>query len=87
MAKKTVFRVIGIIKVEDALSVISAASPYLQGGTYNRFMMGARKQDKELGAEELTVQRIQFDFKNVDSARDCRENLKKFFVEDKSDFE
>lgn len=88
MSKKKVFRVVGIFRAEDSLEVVKLASKYLQAGRYNRFIMGARKQDQKKGlhANELEFQRIQIDFPSEETARVCRNELKNFFVKDKSDF-
>lgn len=88
MAKKTVFRVIGIIKAEETMPVMLKVADYAPSKDTIRLMMGLRIQDrkKKIPYEKCALRRIQIDFRNEEAAIKCREALKPLFVEDKSDF-
>ena len=88
MAKKTVFRVIGIIKADDVTPALLTVADYAPSKDAIRFSMGLRIQDKKknLSYEECALRRLQIDFRNEDAAKECREALKPLFTEDKSDF-
>ena len=88
MAKKKVFRVIGIIKAEETMPVMLKVADHAPSKDTIRLMMGLRIQDrkKKIPYEECALRRIQIDFRNEEAARECREALKPFLVKDSSDF-
>lgn len=87
MAKKrTVFRVIGIIKAKEVLPLIEEVSKYAFGEKTKRLILAPRKQDNGKPVTEVKYMRLQVDFTDLQRARKCHYAVKGMFVEDHSDF-
>ncbi len=82
MAKKSVYRVIGIIFSKDMELVIEDITPYLND--YKRLIISPLKQ--EYGRKIPKYLRIQIDYSSHVNAENCRDAISDFLLEDKSNF-
>lgn len=90
MAKKKVFRVVGIVRSKDLHLVLGIMSDFYLPDVCTRYCAGYLKSDKKKCTKRPKQtplrQRVQLNFTDKEKAEECREQLASWFIEDKSDF-